>query len=211
MAELRKRGIVTKVRSLKTGQTIGGIAFTRGPLAHLLRNRFYIGEVVFKGEVLPGEQPAILDRDLFDAVQAKLNDQRTNHTAARAKSDSLLTEFRFRAEERSSRERPRRTESDPKLPFESSKAAGPELRPGTNPPKNVDPPANASYGYRSFDRLAKIPRRRDRSYCQCLSSDPPAKIPRHPGNLLWARRGPSSDRLVRIRTLLLHCQYCRCL
>src|SRR5713226_6476544 len=41
MAALRKRRIVTKVRSLKSGQTIGGIPFTRGPLAHLLRNRFY--------------------------------------------------------------------------------------------------------------------------------------------------------------------------
>jgi hypothetical protein len=90
MADFRKRGIVTKVRSLKSGQTIGGIPFTRGPLAHFLRNRFYIGEVVFKGEVFPGQQPAILDRDLFDAVQAKLNGQRTNHTAARAKSESLL-------------------------------------------------------------------------------------------------------------------------
>jgi site-specific DNA recombinase len=90
MADLRKRGIVTKVRSLKTGQTVGGIAFTRGPLGHLLRNRFYIGEVVYKGEVLPGEQSAILDRDLFDAVQAKLSGQRTDHRAARAKSESLL-------------------------------------------------------------------------------------------------------------------------
>jgi site-specific DNA recombinase len=61
MADLRERGIVTKVRSLKTGRTVGGIPFTRGPLAHLLRNRFYIGEVAFKGEVLPGEQPAILE------------------------------------------------------------------------------------------------------------------------------------------------------
>ena len=90
MADLRERGIVTKVRSLKTGRSIGGIPFTRGPLAHFLRNRFYIGEVVFKGEVLPGEQPAILDRDLFDAVQAKLNEQRNDHTTARAKSESLL-------------------------------------------------------------------------------------------------------------------------
>jgi len=63
------------VRVLKTGQTVGGIAFMRGPLAYLLRNRFYIGEVVFKGETLAGEQPAIVDRDLFDAVQAKLNEQ----------------------------------------------------------------------------------------------------------------------------------------
>src|SRR5262245_2941181 len=44
MAELRKQGIVTKVRTLKSGATVGGIPFTRGPLAHLLRNRFYIGE-----------------------------------------------------------------------------------------------------------------------------------------------------------------------
>jgi site-specific DNA recombinase len=91
MADLRERGIVTKVRSLKTGRTVGGIPFTRGPLAHFLRNRFYIGEVVFKGEVLAGEQPAILDRDLFDAVQAKLNDHRNNQTVARGKSDALLT------------------------------------------------------------------------------------------------------------------------
>jgi site-specific DNA recombinase len=56
MADLRKRGIVTKLRTLRSGQKVGGIPFTRGPLAHLLRNRFYIGEVTFKGEVLKGEQ-----------------------------------------------------------------------------------------------------------------------------------------------------------
>ena len=54
MTDLRAQGIVTKVRTLKSGATVGGIPFTRGPLAHLLRNRFYIGEVIFKGEVLAG-------------------------------------------------------------------------------------------------------------------------------------------------------------
>jgi site-specific DNA recombinase len=90
MAELRKQDTVTKVRTLRTGETVGGIPFTRGSLAHLLRNRFYIGEVSFKGEVLPGEQPAILDRDLFDAVQAKLNEQVNSHKARQIKSDALL-------------------------------------------------------------------------------------------------------------------------
>jgi hypothetical protein len=56
----------------------------------LLRNRFYIGEVVFKGETLAGEQPAIVERGLFEAVQAKLNEQMTNHKASRTKSDALL-------------------------------------------------------------------------------------------------------------------------
>jgi DNA invertase Pin-like site-specific DNA recombinase len=60
LTDLRQRSIVTKVRTLKTGETVGGIPFTRGPIAHLLRNRFYVGDVVFKGEILRGEQPAIL-------------------------------------------------------------------------------------------------------------------------------------------------------
>src|ERR1700678_596932 len=90
MVDLRDKGILTKLRPLSTGRTIGGIPFTRGPLAGLLRNRFYIGQVVFKGEVCPGAQPVILDRGLFDAVQAKLDEQRTSRTASRQKSESLL-------------------------------------------------------------------------------------------------------------------------
>jgi site-specific DNA recombinase len=31
LADLRKRGIVTKVRTLKTGETVGGVPFARGP------------------------------------------------------------------------------------------------------------------------------------------------------------------------------------
>jgi len=82
--------LTLKVRTLKTGETAGGIPFTRGSLAHLLRNRFYIGEVAFKGEVLKGEQPAIVDKDFFEAVQAKLNDQVNNHKAKWTKSEGLL-------------------------------------------------------------------------------------------------------------------------
>jgi site-specific DNA recombinase len=91
MADLRKRGIVTKARTLKSGEEIGGIPFTRGPLAHLLRNRFYIGEVAFKEEVLKGEQTPIVDRELFEAVQMKLTQQINNHKAARTNSEALLT------------------------------------------------------------------------------------------------------------------------
>jgi len=90
MADLRKRSIVTKKRLLKSGKTAGGIAFTRGPLAHLLRNRFYIGEVVFKGETLPGQQPPIIDRKLFDAVQAKLDAQLSSHKKHRSRSEAIL-------------------------------------------------------------------------------------------------------------------------
>ena len=90
LADLRSSCIFTKTRPLATGKTIGGIPFTRGPLAHLLRNRFYTGEVRYKGEILPGEQPPILDRAVFEAVQVKLDQQRSNHTTARNGSDALL-------------------------------------------------------------------------------------------------------------------------
>jgi site-specific DNA recombinase len=90
MKDLRKRGILTKVQNLSTGRAIGGIPFTRGPLSYLLRNRFFVGEVVYKGEVLPGPQPPILDRFLFDAVQVKLAEQHNNHVRTRLKSDALL-------------------------------------------------------------------------------------------------------------------------
>jgi site-specific DNA recombinase len=43
-----------------------------GPLAHLLKNRFYIGEVNYRGEVYRDEHEPILTRDLFEAVQEKL-------------------------------------------------------------------------------------------------------------------------------------------
>ena len=91
LTDLRRTGVKTKVRPLSNGRTIGGIPFTRGSLAALLRNRFYIGEVQYKGEVFPGEQSAILDRAVFEAVQTKLDQRRTHHAKARQKWHSLLT------------------------------------------------------------------------------------------------------------------------
>ena len=90
LADLRTTGVKTKVRPLSNGRTIGGIPFGRGSLAAFLRNRFFIGEVRYKNEVFPGEQPAILDRALFEAVQTKLDQQRTNYARVRQQSQSLL-------------------------------------------------------------------------------------------------------------------------
>jgi len=70
--DLDRRGIRSKPRRLSNGRTIGGGRFGVGALAHLLKNRFYIGEVVYRGEVHGGEQTPIVDRAVFEAVQAKL-------------------------------------------------------------------------------------------------------------------------------------------
>ncbi len=93
--DLRERNIRTKSRLLATGAVRGGVPFGRGSLFYLLRNRFYIGEVNYKDEILPGEQPAIMDRALFDAVQQKLTDQWTTQSTTRNASDHLLTGILF--------------------------------------------------------------------------------------------------------------------
>src|ERR1035437_7811911 len=93
--DLRERNIRTKARLLATGASRGGVLFGRGSLFYLLRNRFYIGEVKYKDEILPGEQPAIMDRALFDAVHQKLTDQWTTRSTVRNASDHLLTGLLF--------------------------------------------------------------------------------------------------------------------
>jgi DNA invertase Pin-like site-specific DNA recombinase len=70
--DLDRRAIRTKAVARLNGRVRGGIRFGVGPLAHLLKNRFYIGEVVYRGEAHIGEHEPIVDRDLFEAVQAKL-------------------------------------------------------------------------------------------------------------------------------------------
>ena len=88
--ELRARNVRTKIRQLSNGSTRGGVPFTQGPLFYLLRNRFYIGEVLYKGEICPGPQPPLIDRELFEAVQGRLTEQRTHHVTTRTKNDAAL-------------------------------------------------------------------------------------------------------------------------
>src|SRR5712692_7272903 len=95
LRDLRERNIRTKTRLLSTGATRGGIPFGRGALYYLLSNHFYIGEVKYKNEILPGEQPPIMDRALFDAVRQKSFAQWSHRTIVRNKSDHLLTGLLF--------------------------------------------------------------------------------------------------------------------
>jgi site-specific DNA recombinase len=53
-------------------------------LAHLLKNRFYIGEVVYRGETHKGGHKPILDKVLFDAVQERLAAQAVERKIGRS-------------------------------------------------------------------------------------------------------------------------------
>jgi site-specific DNA recombinase len=90
--ELRRRGVTTKRYVAASGRTVGGQPFSRGHIYKLLSNPLYIGEIAHKGTRYPGQHPAIIDADTWQAVQAQLNENtRGNRTRANAKEPSLLS------------------------------------------------------------------------------------------------------------------------
>jgi len=89
--DLDRRGIRSKPRRLSDGRSIGGSRFGVGALAHLLKNHFYIGEVVYRGDVHRGEHEPILDHPLFAAVQGKLAAQAVARRCRLRGSPALLS------------------------------------------------------------------------------------------------------------------------
>ena len=88
--DLREQGIVTRKRTLSSGRAIGGRALTNGPLAHMLRNRMYVGEINHRDKSYRGEHAPIIDPSLFEAVQTKLTENRQERRRRRQSSDALL-------------------------------------------------------------------------------------------------------------------------
>lgn len=73
VTELHARGIVSKRWTSTTGVVRGGVPYSRGAIFHLLRNRIYLGEIVHKEKVHAGQHNGILDREIFEAAQARLD------------------------------------------------------------------------------------------------------------------------------------------
>jgi hypothetical protein len=62
----------------------------------MLQNRIYRGEITHKGNAYPGEHTAILDKALWEQVQAKLAANRVDRIrGAKVKHPSLLTGMVF--------------------------------------------------------------------------------------------------------------------
>ena len=88
--DLDRRKIFSKKRMSIKQSAGGGVAFTYGPLAYLLKNRIYIGEMGHKDKWFAGEHEPIVDRKLFDGVQKQLADNAIDHKARRSESGALL-------------------------------------------------------------------------------------------------------------------------
>ena len=93
--ELDQKGIVSKRRTNSSGQHAGGVQFTYGPLAYLLKNRTYLGEMGHKGAWFAGEHAAIIPLDLFDAVQDLIKKNSFDRRQPRLAQQALLTGILF--------------------------------------------------------------------------------------------------------------------
>lgn len=86
--ELARLGLKTKPYAVQRGRATGNLSFARGHIYKILSNPLYIGEIEHNGVRHPGQHPAIIRRDWWEAVQARLA---LNRHANRVRSNTGST------------------------------------------------------------------------------------------------------------------------
>jgi site-specific DNA recombinase len=87
---LNEEGYLTKVRVSKNGSKTGGVKFHKNSVKDILRNSVYTGWIKYKNERFSGVHTAIVDKDLFDKVQERI-DQSIVETKITVETESPLT------------------------------------------------------------------------------------------------------------------------
>ncbi|MCB2073056.1 MAG: recombinase family protein [Novosphingobium sp.] len=94
--QLEAEGTRVPIRTASTGRRMGGGTFGRGQLYAILSNPIYLGEIHHRGKVYEGKHEAIITRDLWDQVQARLADNtQGRQRTSTARSPSLLAGLVF--------------------------------------------------------------------------------------------------------------------
>ena len=82
---LEREGVVSKTVKGRDGTVRGGVPLRRGALYHLLSNPVYIGLTRHRTKTYPGQHDAIVDAELFEAVQAQLADRSNPRTSTKGR------------------------------------------------------------------------------------------------------------------------------
>jgi site-specific DNA recombinase len=89
---LDRKQIHSKGHVSAAGRNYGGGSYSRGALYHLLNNRIYLGEIVHRGKSHAGLHEAIISRELWNKVVARLQENNRAHRIGKSHSKpSLLT------------------------------------------------------------------------------------------------------------------------
>ncbi|MDP6374550.1 MAG: recombinase family protein [Pseudomonadales bacterium] len=96
-ADLDNAGYVSKQRKNRRGCVTGGRPFSRGALYTLLRNPLYIGKVRQGDTLYEGQHKGIVQSNLFNTAQQKLDEGKTGYST-RGCSRSLLAGLLYDAD-----------------------------------------------------------------------------------------------------------------
>src|SRR5271155_769484 len=89
--EADRLGLRTKCTTSPNDTERGGKPFSRGHLYTLLSNPIYTGQIAHKGELHPGQHPALIDNESWSAVRKQLAANMSDHRRkAKAAEPSLL-------------------------------------------------------------------------------------------------------------------------
>jgi hypothetical protein len=89
--EADRLGLRTKCRTAASGAERGGKPFSRGHLYTLLSSPIYTGQIAHKGELYPGQHPALIDAESWSTVRNQLAANTSAHRGrAKAAEPSLL-------------------------------------------------------------------------------------------------------------------------
>jgi site-specific DNA recombinase len=96
LEEVDGKGWRTKSWTTRNGGTYGGSRFNRHTLAYLLSNPIYLGKVRLKGELYPGEHPAIIDPKVWKRTAVLLAASTELKRAGAGKpQDAILRDLLF--------------------------------------------------------------------------------------------------------------------
>src|SRR3984893_4315082 len=84
--EADRFGLRTRRGTTASGTERRGKPFSRGHIYRLLSNPIYIGEIAHKGQLYPGQHPALIDAETWTAVRDQLVINASNH---RRKADAV--------------------------------------------------------------------------------------------------------------------------
>src|ERR1700736_3696962 len=84
--EADRLGLRTKRSTTASGIERGGKSFSRGHIYQLLSNPIYIGEIAHKGQLYPGQHPALIDTETWTAVRDQLATNARDHRQKAARS-----------------------------------------------------------------------------------------------------------------------------
>ena len=89
--EADRLGLKTKRNTTANGSERGGKPFSRGHIYGLLSNPIYTGRITHKGQLYPGQHPALIDDETWTAVHDQLAANAGDHRRkAKATEPSLL-------------------------------------------------------------------------------------------------------------------------